>query len=324
MEQQYEYMVSICCLTYNHEPYVRQALDGFLMQKTDFKYEIVIHDDASTDQTADIIREYAAKYPDIIHPMYQTENQYSQGISNPSGVFNFPRVKGKYIAMCEGDDYWIDETKLQRQVDYMESHTDCRLCFHGAKIVAEDNAFRSKEIRPYEGDRICSPEDVIDKKANYPTASMLFYAEPAKHLPEYYFQCPVGDIPLQIYLVDGGYAYYMDRFMSVYRQGVSVSWTAQMERGNYEKNLIRHHEQMKQMFEAFEKETDYRYHKAVESATTRMDFLTQLNTHHYREAKKYKPYYKELPFLTRVLIDVEVYIPWLYNLMRKAWYGMKS
>ena len=99
--------VSICCITYNHAPYIRSALDGFLMQETDFAYEILIHDDASTDGTADIIREYTARYPDIIKPILREENQYSKGISNIS-IFNFPRARGEFIAMCEGDDYWTD------------------------------------------------------------------------------------------------------------------------------------------------------------------------------------------------------------------------
>lgn len=326
MEVTYEYMVSICCLAFNHEAYVRKALDGFLMQKTNFKFEVVIHDDCSADGTADIIREYEKKYPDMIHPLFQSENQYSQGIANISGVFNFPRAKGKYIAMCEGDDYWCDENKLQKQVDYMEAHPGCTLCFHGAHIESEDKALRSTRIRPYKGDRVCDAQTVIDKKANYPTASLLFPAELTKQLPRYYYECPVGDIPLQIYLVDKGYAYYMDSLMSVYRQGVAVSWSEEMERGDYEQNLIRHHNRMKTMLDDFEKDTDSRYSGAVVSAKNRMDFLTQLNVRHYYQAKKpeYRRYYRELPLPTRILIDVEVYCPWLYKMMQGLWYTVRG
>jgi glycosyltransferase involved in cell wall biosynthesis len=116
-------LVSICCLTYNHEPYIRQCIEGFLIQKTTFPIEILIHDDASTDNTADIIREYEAKFPNIIKPIYQIENQYSKGVG-VTRVFQFPRSKGKYIAMCEGDDYWIDPLKLQKQVDFLEQNPD--------------------------------------------------------------------------------------------------------------------------------------------------------------------------------------------------------
>ncbi|MEG0214761.1 MAG: glycosyltransferase family A protein [Hungatella sp.] len=324
MEQAYEYEVSICCLAFNHEPYIRKALDSFLMQKTDFKFEVVIHDDHSTDQTAAIIREYEERYPAIIHPLYQAENQYSQGIRNISGAFNFPRAQGKYIAMCEGDDFWCDDHKLKLQVDYMEAHPDCMLCFHAAGIESEDQALRSRRIRPYVGDRICTEEDVIDKKANYPTASLLFRTASVKHLPKYYEECPVGDIPLQIYLVDQGYAYYMDRRMSVYRQGVAVSWSEQMEQGNYEQKLTDHHRKMKEMFTAFDRETYGRYHEAVENAMQRMDFLTQLNVRHYRQARQpqYRRYYLELPLRTRMLIDLELYCPAMYRLLQKAWYGL--
>ena len=115
-------MVSICCITYNQEKYIKDAIEGFLMQKTNFLFEIIIHDDASTDKTADIIREYQQKYPDKIRTILQKENQYKKGVRNSYTVFK--EAKGKYIAFCEGDDYWIDENKLQKQVNYMEEHED--------------------------------------------------------------------------------------------------------------------------------------------------------------------------------------------------------
>lgn len=116
-------MVSVCCQSYNQEPYIRQCLEGFIIQKTNFLFEVLIHDDASTDKTADIIREYEAKYPDIIKPIYQIENKYSKGISI-FREFQYPKAKGKYIAICEGDDYWIDPLKLQNQVDFLEANSD--------------------------------------------------------------------------------------------------------------------------------------------------------------------------------------------------------
>jgi glycosyltransferase involved in cell wall biosynthesis len=124
-------LVSICCLTFNHEAFVRQCLDGFLMQKTDFDIEILVHDDASTDNTQSILREYESKYPDKIFPLYETENKYSNGYKGRMDiVFNYARARGKYIASCEGDDYWTDPQKLQKQVDFMESHPDYSVCFH--------------------------------------------------------------------------------------------------------------------------------------------------------------------------------------------------
>lgn len=116
-------LVSICCITYNHVSYIMEAIDSFLMQETTFPFEILIHDDASTDGTTDIIIDYANKYPDIIRTIIQTENQYSKGgLINPR--FVFPRARGKYIALCEGDDYWTDKTKLQKQVNFLENNPD--------------------------------------------------------------------------------------------------------------------------------------------------------------------------------------------------------
>lgn len=124
-----EPVVSICCLTYNHILYIRQCLDGFMMQKVNFPIEILIYDDASTDGTQGIIREYETKYPNIVKPIYQKENQYSKGV-RVGFVYNYSRAKGKYIALCEGDDYWTDPYKLQKQVDFLESHIDYVMCSH--------------------------------------------------------------------------------------------------------------------------------------------------------------------------------------------------
>lgn len=118
-----EILVSIQCLVYNHEPYLRQCLDGFVMQKTNFRFEAIVHDDVSTDGSAAIIREYAEKYPDIIKPIYETENQYSKRDGSLFKIMN-AACRGKYIAMCEGDDYWIDPLKLQKQVDFLEVRPD--------------------------------------------------------------------------------------------------------------------------------------------------------------------------------------------------------
>lgn len=123
-------LVSICCITYNHASYIRKSLDGFLMQKTSFPVEILIHDDASTDGTADIIRDYAARFPDIVFPLFEEENQYSKPVHKHIDFYNYERARGKYVAYCEGDDYWTDPLKLQRQVDFLETHSDYSVCWH--------------------------------------------------------------------------------------------------------------------------------------------------------------------------------------------------
>ena len=130
--------VSIRCFTYNHERFIRQCLEGVVMQKTDFRFEAIVHDDASTDNTAAIIREYAEKYPDIIKPIYETENQYSKHDGSLTRIMN-AHTRGKYIAMCEGDDYWTDPYKLQKQVDFLESHPDYVMCSHLFDVYNERN-----------------------------------------------------------------------------------------------------------------------------------------------------------------------------------------
>ncbi len=130
-------LVSICCITYNHKSYLGEAIDSFLMQDTEFPFEIIIHDDASVDGTVDIVQDYAEKYPDIIRIIVQTENQYSKGgLINPR--FVFPVTRGKYIALCEGDDYWMDKTKLQKQVDFLEDHPEYVITFSDCQPFDEN------------------------------------------------------------------------------------------------------------------------------------------------------------------------------------------
>lgn len=131
-------VVSIACITYNHENYLSQCIEGFLMQKTNFPIEIIIHEDASTDKSAIILKEYSDKHPDLIFPIFQVENKFSKGI-NPGFEFVFPKCRGKYIALCEGDDYWTDPYKLQKQVDFLEANDDYSICSHRYKILHQES-----------------------------------------------------------------------------------------------------------------------------------------------------------------------------------------
>lgn len=130
-------LVSICCITYNHVSYIRQCIEGFLMQKTNFSYEIIINDDCSTDGTTEIMKEYVDKYPNLIIPIYHDENQYQKGKRGMFQKFVFPIAKGKYIAMCEGDDYWIDPMKLQKQIEFLDNNSNISYIFTGRQIYDE-------------------------------------------------------------------------------------------------------------------------------------------------------------------------------------------
>lgn len=139
-----EPVVSIGCITYNHENYIKNAIEGFLIQKITFPVEIIIHDDASTDNTSNIIREYEQKYPNLFINIYQNENQYSKGNTPIFGNFIYPKARGKYIAFCEGDDFWTDPLKLQKQVNFLEANPDYSLTSHEAyyTYINDPNSLR--------------------------------------------------------------------------------------------------------------------------------------------------------------------------------------
>lgn len=313
-----EILVSICCITFNQEAYIRDALEGFVNQKTNFKYEVLLHDDASTDRTAEIIREYQERYPDMIKPILQTQNQYSLGLTNVSGTWNFPRaVKNgsKYIAMCEGDDYWTDEHKLQRQVDYMEMNPDCSLCFHSAQVEVQGSAVTERMMRPYKTTRIVTAEEMIDKTSGYATASLMFRTDMVKELPDFYNNAPIADIPLQLLAANRGYGYYIDEPMAVYRLGGAASWTTLMKQGNYEKKQQDYAQAMKEMYQGFDEFSGERFHETVVRAWERLYFLTQVNTKHYDVVldKKNRKFYKELNRRTRFFIRFEAGFPRIHQ-----------
>lgn len=171
MEISNDILVSVCCITYNQVFYIRQCLDGFLMQKTNFKFEVIIHDDCSTDGTTDVIREYVEKYPDLIKPIFQEKNQYQNGCKRILATFVYPKVQGKYIALCEGDDYWTDPLKLQKQVDFLESHPDYSMCFHRAHILKENECDVGLQCDDID-DREYNPNELLESW-KVPTVSIL-------------------------------------------------------------------------------------------------------------------------------------------------------
>lgn len=231
-------LVSICSITYNHAPYIRQCLDGFLMQKTDFSVEVIINDDASTDGTTEFIREYEDKHPDIIKPIYHEENLYSKGQRGFFRKFCFPRAKGKYIAFCEGDDYWIDPLKLQKQVDFMEANPDYTMCCTNAVIQTPEG---DEEWCRYPTDQTVPTEDVIKHGGLFvQTATLLFRREvliEATDYPESAKKCHVGDFPLQIYAALKGKVYWFVDKTATYRYLSGNSWTVNFKKQDTAKKI---------------------------------------------------------------------------------------
>ncbi|MDL2262545.1 glycosyltransferase [Bacteroidales bacterium OttesenSCG-928-I21] len=233
-------LLSISCITYNHAPYIRQCLEGFVMQKTDFLFEVLIHDDASTDGTADIIREYEAKYPEIIKPIYQIENQWRKG-RRGSAVFNFPRVKGKYVAMCEGDDYWTDPYKLQRQVDFLEANEDYSMCFHKVKIINDEvnlitSWYDHLQTKEYTAEEIMTTWTV-------PTCSVVFRSSIINNIPNHK-DFSMGDNVLFLTCAMYGKLYCENIVMGEYRRnsgGLTASFA-------WKKKIVKHYEALKECF----------------------------------------------------------------------------
>lgn len=226
-------MVSVLCTAYNHESYIREALDSMLNQKTDFAYEILVSDDVSTDRTADIIREYEAKYPDKVRGFYMTENLYSQGRDIYYEVF-FPNARGKYTAFCEGDDCWTDPEKLQRQVDFLEAHPEYTACVHNTELLFCDGARPDESLATREEDCDMEFEDILPGMNHaWHTSSLLGKTELLADPPDFYAiaaDAGFGDFPYALWLRLNGKIRFLARFMSRYRinSGAS-SWSSDVE-----------------------------------------------------------------------------------------------
>ncbi len=251
-------MVTIRCITYNHEPYIRQCLEGFIMQKTNFRFEAIVHDDASTDETANIIREYAEKYPDIIKPIFETENQYSKLDGSIQRIMS-EHIHGKYVAMCEGDDYWIDPLKLQKQVDFLESNPKYSMCAHNAFVFYQQkNDVCLFNKTSYSGE--LSVHDAIHAW-KIPTASILVLSEIAKEYPSWLAVIYSGDYSLILRTLLKGKIYLNSDIMSVYR----VSYVGYSASALYKGKNIFMLEQRQILLESFLRGTGGMFAMEIES-----------------------------------------------------------
>ncbi len=310
-------MVSICCITYNHENYIADAIESFLMQETTFKYEILIHDDASTDKTADIIRDYEKLYPDLIKPIYQKENQYSKGVRR-IGLFNLKRSSGKYIAICEGDDYWTDSKKLQKQFEYMENHPDCSACVHAANNIDAKTNKIIGAVRPNQSNKIFSVEEVILGGGSlFATNSMIYRSKFRDNLPEFYQNSPVGDYPRMIYLSLKGAVYYIDELMSAHRTGVKDSWTTRTHSNLHE--YLAYLEKKSIMLEDVNKYTNFKYDTVIRKTIRKDQFRCLMRQGKFKEASKdefkelYSSYIDSLSLKSKTKIFLFYHFPQLHK-----------
>ncbi len=320
-------MVSIVCIVYNHEKYLRKCLDGFIMQKTNFKYEVLIHDDASTDNSVQIIKEYVNKYPSIIKPIYQKENQLSKGIPI-NWKYNFPRALGKYIAMCEGDDFWTDDHKLQFQYDKLEVHSDVIMSVHRVCVVNE-NGDPTSQLMPtkklFDKERIMTRDEWINlqlENAWYFQTSCYFFRKKAieniitkdsdtnnwmDKRPEFMKIAPVGDEPLMLFLCLQGGLIYINNEMSSYRKGSVNSWTIKMN--NNEKNIKMQNKRIL-MFRLYDAYTSYKYSNKIDNKCLGIEFRIHLLQKRFKELikPKYKQIFDEYNIKTKIKLYIYAYL----------------
>lgn len=253
-------LVSVCCLAYNHAQYIRKALDGILRQKTSFPFEVVVHDDASTDGTVEIIKEYVAKYPGIIRPIFEKENQYSKNVSISIDIL-YPAAQGKYIALCECDDFWSDCNKLEKQISYMEKHLECSCTAHAVNYI--ENEVVTKNDRRAEKECDFLPEQVIAGGGAFvATCSLCFRTKYACEKPKFRVMAAnVGDYPLQILLSLKGKFHYFPKIMGGYRFGRPGSWTEE-QRNDISKSIANKKSEIKWLNE-LNKETNFKYRHCI-------------------------------------------------------------
>lgn len=256
------------CATFNQASYIKQCLDSLVSQKTNFPYKVIVHDDASTDGTTEIVRDYARRYPDLVTAVIQESNIYSRGISY-EGYTNPYLVDCKYIALCEGDDWWLCPDKLQLQYDYMEQHPECSLCVHEVELF--DDA-RQKRIRVTPGnddDKEYSLDEVILGGGGLFGTNSMFFRMKDRDKSEEYLNWGVGDYPVTIWLATLGSVHCIGRTMSAYRINAKGSWTSR--HGSDLQKAQQTNDKIIAGLESVDECLGYEHHAAIEKAIARQN-----------------------------------------------------
>ncbi len=315
-------LVSIVCNAFNHEKYIADALESFVKQKTNFEFEVLVYDDASPDNTAQIIRQYEEKYPDIIKPVYQTVNQYSRGLM-PEWQ-NIGRATGKYIAMCEGDDYWLDENKLQKQIDYMEAHPDCSFCFTNGYVDCDGELLTDRPIIPWDPNAVIK-KDSSDYNAGeveligyIPTCSFMFRRENGfVPVAEGSFK---GDAYMKLSATSFGYAHYMDERAVAYRRGVAESETASW--GRDVNRYARMCDAFIKLYDSIREPTEHKYDDVFNMRVCQWEIIKYFTLEDYEALKKIAKsgrlkYLRKANFYSQLTYSAKCRIPKVFHGVRK-------
>ena len=313
-------MVSVLCATYNQDKYIEETLESLVRQKTDFNFEIIVHDDASTDKTPFILKKYKEKYPSLVKIITQNENQYSKGVSI-TREFLLPVAKGKYFAFCEGDDFWIDEYKLQKQVDYMESHPNCSFCTHNSISVDESGKFKEDFITKKSGGVVTTDEVILGMGGFCATNSILAPTILTKNLPNYFDICTM-DLVWQMYLASQGETYCFKEKMSAYRIGAIGSWSNAMRKSDIKKRKD-FYDKIINVRREFDKDTNYVYHESVDKVIRTIQLKRAVLLKDYKELRTgfYKDIYRNYDIRIKIKIWLLKFTPGLYSIIaeKKGW-----
>lgn len=319
--------VSVLTTAYNHAPFIARAMDGIVEQKTSFPFEVIVHDDASADGTPEIIRQYAKRYPEIIQPIFQQTNQFSQGIDIYPLLLS--RARGKYIALCEGDDYWCDPYKLQKQVDYMETHPECSYCFCNAYRVDLEGKVIGQQS-PVQQSRVFSAREIIaatpDDPLSFPaTAGVVCRKEDMLECPPDFRAGEVGDMPLRFLMMLKGNAYGFADKMCCYRIMTPGSWTtrgAQEARTDPAKAAMRN-QAFIDFYRRFDAYTDGRFHQALEGNIQWRTYLEYARRADWKAIRQ-EPYwqiYKKDTRQRQLLVFLKAHFPRSLQIYRRLRYG---
>lgn len=296
--------VSVICNAYNHEKFIGKCLDGFVIQKTNFNFEVLIHDDASTDNTALIIKDYAEKYPHIIKPIFSKENLYSKNDGSLMRI-QYDRVRGEYIAFCEGDDYWIDPCKLQKQVDLLDQYPNVDICSHAAFVFKAGK--KIGKIAPKPTTTILSLEEIIINGGGYvSTNSLVYRSKILEQMPNFRKFLSL-DYTMQIHGAIRGGMLYLNEYMSVYNYMTPGSWTINTLM-NKQKN-IDFYEKIIKMLEILDVDLEYKYHNCIENTILNRKYDTIYGYGpNFRDLKKhpFKRIYKEKSIIHKLKLNIKI------------------
>lgn len=221
--------VTVCVITYNHEKYISQCLESIISQECNFSYEVVIRDDCSTDSTKKIIESFRKKHPNIIRLIDSDKNIGA----NKNLLKVFEKSRGRYIALCEGDDYWINSKKLQIQIDAMRAHAGATFCSHACRIHDREGLGEVAYIKGVNSLAETTCDDILNVSGQFsPTGSYFFTREAISTLPEWFADAPVGDFFIEMYGVVAGRGLHLNQPMSAYRTFSENSWSTQNNEQN--------------------------------------------------------------------------------------------